>query len=62
MRTRARTWTGVTGRFGAMVRVPSEISVIIVERRETSSGEAVFFDVRNAEGEIAVRDGLAVLS
>ena len=52
----------VTGRFGAMVSVPSEISVVIVERSETSSGEAVFFEVRNAAGELAIRDGLAVLS
>jgi acyl dehydratase len=52
----------VAGRFGAMVSVPSEISVVIVERHETPSGEAVFFEVRNAAGELAVRDGLAVLS
>ena len=45
-----------------MLSVPSEISIVIVERRETSSGEAVFFEVRNATGELAVRDGLAVLS
>jgi acyl dehydratase len=51
----------VAGRFGAMVNVPSEISVVIVERRETSSGEAVFFEVSNAEGELAVRDGIALL-
>ncbi len=52
----------VAGRFGAMVSVPSEINVVIVERHETSSGEAVFFEVRNAAGEFAIRDGLAVLS
>jgi acyl dehydratase len=52
----------VAGRFCAMVMVPSEISVVIVERRDTPSGEAVFFEVRNAAGELAVRDGLAVLS
>ena len=52
----------VAGRFGAMVNVPSEISVVIVERRETSSGEAVFFEVRSAAGELAVRDGIALLS
>jgi acyl dehydratase len=51
----------VAGRFGAMVSVPSEISVVIVERCGMPSGEAVFFEVRNAAGELAVRDGLAVL-
>jgi acyl dehydratase len=51
----------VAGRFGAMVSVPSEISVVIVERRETPSGEAVLFEVRNAAGELAVRDGVVVL-
>jgi acyl dehydratase len=51
----------VAGRFGAMVRVPSEISVVIVDRLETPSGAAVFFEVRNAAGELALRDGLALL-
>jgi acyl dehydratase len=51
----------VAGRFGAMVDVPSEISVVIVERSEASSVEAVFFEVRNAAGELAVRDGVAIL-
>jgi acyl dehydratase len=51
----------VAGRFGAMVSVPSGIEVIILERNETSSGDAVFFEVRNADGELAVRDGVVIL-
>ncbi|MBW2279344.1 MAG: MaoC family dehydratase N-terminal domain-containing protein [Deltaproteobacteria bacterium] len=46
----------VTGRFGAMVPMPSTIEVRILERR----GESVFFEVRNAEGDLAVRDGRIV--
>ena len=52
----------VAGRFGAMVNVPSEIRVVIVERRETPLGEAVFFEVRNAAGGLAIRDGVAFLN
>ncbi len=46
----------ISGRFGAMVPMPSKIDVRILARR----GESVFFEVRNAAGELAVRDGLIV--
>ncbi len=46
----------IAGRFGAMVPMPSEIVVSICERR----GDAVHFEVRNAEGQTVVRDGLVL--
>ena len=46
----------VSGRFGAMVPMPSKIEVRILGRR----GESVFFEVRNAAGDLAVRDGWIV--
>ena len=59
----------ITGRFDAMVRVPSEIIVRIRSREPTADGDVVAFEVRNAageadgaaEGELAVRDGFVVL-
>jgi acyl dehydratase len=51
----------VAGRFGAMVRMPSEILVRVLSRTATPEGGVVRFEARNAEGEPAVRDGLVVL-
>ncbi|TMA60284.1 MAG: hypothetical protein E6J80_02490 [Deltaproteobacteria bacterium] len=51
----------VAGRFGAMVRMPSQISVRLLSRTVTPQGDVVRFEVRTAEGEPAVRDGLVAL-
>jgi acyl dehydratase len=51
----------VAARFGAMVRMPSEIVVRILSRGTTPEGEVVRFEVHNAEGGLAVRDGLVAL-
>lgn len=51
----------ITGRFNAMVLMPSEITVRVLSREKTSDGGAVCFEVRNAEGALAVRDGVVVL-
>jgi acyl dehydratase len=51
----------VAGRFNAMVRLPSEITVRILTRQATAQGDVVRFEVRNIEGEPAVRDGLVLL-
>ncbi len=51
----------IAGRFGAMVRMPSEITVRILSRRATPEGDIVRFEVRNGEGGPAVRDGLVAL-
>jgi acyl dehydratase len=51
----------VAARFGAMVRMPSEIVMRILSRRVTPEGDVVRFEVRNAEGGLAVRDGLVAL-
>jgi acyl dehydratase len=52
----------VDAEFGAMVLVPSEITVRVGPLHEGASG-SVFarFEVRNARGEPAIRDGLAEL-
>ena len=47
----------VAGRFGAMVLMPSQATVRILGRENHN----VFFDVLNAEGKPAVRDGYVAL-
>jgi acyl dehydratase len=52
----------VYGRFGAMVFMPSELTLRIVAReRIDGGGEAVFFETLSSEGGRAVRDGVVVL-
>jgi acyl dehydratase len=51
----------IAGRFNAMVRMPSTMTVRILSRQSTASGDVVSFDVLNAEGGSAVRDGVVVL-
>jgi acyl dehydratase len=48
----------IAGRFSAMVRMPSEITVRILAREATSTGDEIRFEVRNAEGGLAVQNGL----
>ena len=48
-------------RFGAMVLMPSDVTVRILARQATPDGDAVHFEVRTEDGGPAVRDGLVVL-
>ena len=51
--------TRVAGRFGAMVLMPSEVTVRIVARDPKAGG--VFFEVATQEGKLAIRDGFVGL-
>lgn len=51
----------VYGRFGAMVLMPSEVTVRAMAREQRHDGDAVFFETINAEGGRAIRDGVVVL-
>jgi acyl dehydratase len=51
----------VQGRFGAMVLMPSEVTVRIQAREKCERGDAIFFEVLSADGGRAVRDGVVVL-
>ena len=51
----------IAGRFNAMVLMPSEVTVRVLSREKTADGDAVCFEVRNAQGAPAVRDGVVVL-
>jgi acyl dehydratase len=52
----------IAGRFSAMVLMPSEIRLRIHARERAHDTTQIFFDVLNAEGAAAIRDGLVVLS
>ncbi len=47
----------VAGRFGAMVTMPSTLTVRMLARE----GAVVFFEVLSGEGRLAIRDGMVVL-
>jgi len=51
----------VYGRFGAMVLMPSEVTVRVMAREQRHDGDTVFFETINAEGGRAIRDGVVVL-
>jgi acyl dehydratase len=51
----------VAGRFGAMVTMPSTLTVRVLARDDTAHGAVVFFETLNGEGRLAIREGLAVL-
>jgi acyl dehydratase len=48
----------IAGRFSAMVLMPSEITVRVLLREKHADGDIVRFEVRNAEGKLAVQNGL----
>ena len=53
----------IVGRFAAMVRMPSELTVRVWPGVATEGeGEVVPFEVLNAEGQPAVKDGFVVLT
>jgi len=51
----------VAGRFGAMVTMPSTLTVRVLGRKDSAESASVFFEVLNGEGRIAIRDGLVVV-
>jgi acyl dehydratase len=51
----------IYGRFGAMVLMPSEISVRIMTREKTADGTTIFFETLSADGGRAIRDGVVML-
>ncbi len=47
----------VAARFGAMVPVPSELSLRVLSSTRTSEGQLLGFEAFNSEGKPAIRDG-----
>ncbi len=52
----------IRARFGAMVLMPSEIRVRIGASVSTANADVVRFEVSNAEGALAIRDGVVVVA
>jgi acyl dehydratase len=51
----------IYGRFGAMVLMPSQVTLRIGGREKCDGGEAVFFEAISAEGGRAIRNGVVIL-
>jgi len=51
----------VAGRFGAMVTMPSTLTVRVLGRDDSADRVAVFFETFNGEGRLAIREGLVVM-
>jgi len=51
----------VAGRFGAMVTMPSTLTVRLLGRDDGARGAVIFFETLNGEGRLAIRDGVVVL-
>ena len=51
----------IAGRFGAMVFMPSRLTVRVVSREASTEGDVVRFEIRTEEGKPAVRDGAVLL-
>jgi acyl dehydratase len=51
----------ISGRFSAMVFMPSELAIRILVRERRGSYDAVFFETLSAEGGRAIRDGVVML-
>jgi acyl dehydratase len=51
----------VYGRFGAMVLMPSEITVRVLRRERSNAGDAISFETTTEDGGRAIRDGVVML-
>lgn len=51
----------VAGRFGAMVTMPSTLTLRVLRRDDSADSAAVFFETLNGEGGLAIREGVVVL-
>lgn len=48
----------IAGRFGAMVMMPSLLTVRIIARNSAPEATSIFFEALNGEGKLAIRDGV----
>jgi acyl dehydratase len=51
----------IAGRFGAMVMMPSILTVRILANDTSPQGTSIFFEALNNEGKLAIRDGFVSL-
>jgi len=48
----------IAGRFGAMVSMPSILTVRVIARDSAPDGTSIFFEALNHQGKLAIRDGV----
>ena len=51
----------VAGRFGAMVTMPSTITVRVIARDDSARGTVMFFETLNGEGRLAIQEGTVLV-
>jgi acyl dehydratase len=51
----------IAARFGAMVMMPSTLTVRVLARDNHKDGSVIFFETLSGEGRLAIRDGTIVL-
>jgi acyl dehydratase len=51
----------VAGRFGAMVTMPSTLTVRVLARENNAHGAVIFFETLSGDGRLAIRDGMVLL-
>ncbi len=51
----------IAGRFGAMVFMPTELTLEVKGREQHEEGDRISFELLNADGGRAIRDGVVVL-
>lgn len=51
----------IAGRFSAMVLMPSTVTVRVLARESSPDGDVLRFEVRNADGKLAISNGLVGL-
>ena len=51
----------VAARFGAMVMMPSTLSVRVLARDDSKQQSVIFFETLSGQGRLAIRDGMVVL-
>ncbi|HZC46697.1 MAG TPA: MaoC/PaaZ C-terminal domain-containing protein [Candidatus Acidoferrum sp.] len=51
----------VAARFGAMVTMPSTLTVRVLAREDSADSAVIFFETLSGEGRLAIRDGIVVL-
>ena len=56
-----RRVAGIQARFGAMVLMPSEVTVRVGGRQKTADGTAISFETLSADGGRAIREGVVML-
>jgi acyl dehydratase len=51
----------IAARFGAMVTMPSTLTIRVLAREDSADSAVIFFETLSGEGRLAIRDGIVML-